>query len=66
MLSYTSGVFPMLPHTWCVPMLFLTLWCVPMLFHVLWCVPMLFHALWCVPMLKNYRALLLHLVKAIF
>lgn len=47
-------------------MLFHTLWGVPMLFLTLWCVPMLFHTLWCVPMLKNYRALLLHLAKAIF
>lgn len=47
-------------------MLFYILWGVSMLFHTLWGVPMLFHTLWCVPMLKNYRALLLHLAKAIF
>lgn len=57
MLSYTSDVFPML---------FYTLWGVPMLFLTLWYVPMLFHTLWYFPMLKNYRALLLHLAKAIF
>lgn len=38
----------------------------PMLFYTLWGVPMLFLTLWYVPMLKNYRALLLHLAKAIF